>query len=411
MLLTVRRAALWEKVLVLLLLPLLAAGLSQVEHARSASPTIVDVHAHLLPEAGAEFEGAIASAVKFMDEFGVARAIIMSPPRSREIAVNYDYPDFKAALNRYPGRFVFLAGGGSLNILLHRHAASASVTEAVKQEFAALARKAVDDGALGFGEMSSLHISLSRAHGYNHVPADHPLLLLLADIAAEKGVPVDLHMDAVARDTKPPAALAIHPNNPDLFPATLPALERLLAHNPKAAIVWDHGGTDHLGDFSPKVVGALMDKFANLYMSLKVVGPKAPTHNKLFSGRTVDAAWLALLKRHPDRFMIGTDNFYLSSNSTAAGPISEFADHNGPKLQATTHFLSLLPAELGRKIASENAIRLFKLGETEPVAARSESAVKQTSQRKLCRDGNMDHCRTACSNGIAPACKRLKRGR
>jgi len=29
------------------------------------------------------------------------------------------------------------------------------------------------------------------------VPADHPLLRVLADVAAARGMPVDLHMDAV----------------------------------------------------------------------------------------------------------------------------------------------------------------------------------------------------------------------
>jgi hypothetical protein len=393
-----------------LLLAALATGMPRVERALGASLTIVDVHAHFLPEQGLKFDDAVASAIKLMDQFGVARAIMMSPPRGQEIPLNYDYPDFRAALKKYPGRFVFLAGGGTLNPLLHRHADPASVTEAVKKEFAAIAHKALDEGALGFGEMSSLHISLSRAHRYNYVPADHPLLLLLADMAAERDVPLDLHMDALAKDTKPPAKLAAYPNNPDVFPATLPALERLLAHNPEAKIIWDHGGSDHLGDFTPQVIGSLMDRFPNLHMSLRVTGQNSPVLNKLLSGGTVVAAWLALLKRHSDRFMIGTDNFYASANAAATSRIGHFSRANSPKLTATTLFLSVLPADLARKIGSENAVRLFRLGKVEPVPTQIQPAARPAAQGKLCKDGNLDHCRTACNRGNHAACERLKRG-
>jgi predicted TIM-barrel fold metal-dependent hydrolase len=402
-----------SKTLLFLLLVTLATGVPRVKNSLGASLTIVDVHAHFLPDRDLTFDDAVASAIKHMDQYGVARTIMMSPPRGRKIPRNYDYPDFRTALKKYPGRFVFLAGGGTLNPLLHRHADPASVTDAVKMEFAAIAHNALDEGAIGFGEMSSLHISLSRAHGYTYVPADHPLLLLLADIAAERDVPLDLHMDALVKDTKPPAKLAAYPNNPDVFPATLTALQRLLAHNPKAKIIWDHAGSDRLGDLTPQVIRRLMDRFPNLYVSLKVVGKKSPAHNKLLSGRAVVAAWLALLKRHSDRFMLGTDNFYASANAypsaraAASSNIGHFSRANRPKLMLTTRFLSLLPADLARKISSENAIRLFRLGKVEPVSPQEPPAIRQGGKR--CKQGNMAACRRACARGKRKACARLKR--
>lgn len=392
-------------------LGLVFAPLNSTQAASMSFP-IVDVHAHFFPGRGLSFDEAVASAIRQMDQFGVARTIVMSPPRSQEIERNYDYPDFEAALEKYPGRFEFLAGGGFLNPLLHRHADPATLTEAVQNEFAAIARKAIDAGARGFGEMSSLHISLAPQHGYNFVPADHPLLLLLADIAAEQDVPLDLHMDALATDTKPPPALAKFPNNPAVFPATLPALERLLAHNPEARIIWAHGGTDHLGNLSPDRIGALMDRFPNLFVSLKVVGPNAPTQNKLFVGRRVDPVWLSLLQRHSDRFVIGTDNFYVGPPEEA-GPLSEFSRTNAPKLEATASLLSLLPEDLAPKIAWQNAVRLFKLAILEQASATSDSnaatEVIPASKGGLCRDGNMEHCRRICDQGIQAACNRLRR--
>ena len=53
-------------------------------------------------------------------------------------------------------------------------------------------------GAAGFGEMAAEHFSGGTP--YQFAPPDHPLFLLLADIAARHDVPIDQHMNAVPRD-------------------------------------------------------------------------------------------------------------------------------------------------------------------------------------------------------------------
>lgn len=384
---------------------------------RSPVP-VIDVHTHflplLVPGRGLNFDSAVDSAVQTMDRFGIAISIVMSPPRPRSGKLNYDYPKFRAALARHGSRFKFLGGGGTLNPMLHRHTNPATVTEKVRREFANSARRAIDAGGIGFGEMSSLHISLSKGHGYSYVPADHPLLLLLADIAAERDVPLDLHMDAIAVSMRPPSRLARFPNNPKKFPATLDALDRLLSHNRKARIVWAHGGTDHLGEFSPKRIGTLMDRHSNLFVSLRVAGHKSPTRNKLISGRKLVPSWRSVLTRHSDRFVIGTDNFYVGPDLKRAGPIAGFSHANAPKLKTTQLFLSLLPANLARKIASQNAIRIYRLdaAEISPVRAVTSAETAAPVQPKgLCKNGNMAHCKIACQRGFKNACNRLKRGR
>jgi len=333
-------------------------------HPAAAQPSgvpIIDVHVHVVPARNMTFDAAAAAAVQTMDRFGVARSIVMPPPRGREVWFNFDYPDFRATLARHPGRFGFLAGGGSLNVQLHGRADPAAVTEAVARDFAATARRAIGDGAIGFGEMSALHVSLAPEHAYDFVPADHPLLLRLADVAAELDVPIDLHMDALAAARPPPERLARLPNNPPTFPATLDALEKLLAHNRKARIVWAHGGSDQLGDLTAGRVLALMDGHPNLFMSLRVVGPAAPARNKLFSGPQLDPDWLSALTRHADRFVIGTDSFYVGPNTPGTAVAAAFARFNGPKLQATVRFLALLPRDLAERIAWRNAARIYRI--------------------------------------------------
>ena len=61
------------------------------------------------------------------------------------------------------------------------------------------AEELLRQGVVGFGELSIEHLSLpqSPVKDYEYAPADSPLMLLLADIAAQHNVPIDLHMEAL----------------------------------------------------------------------------------------------------------------------------------------------------------------------------------------------------------------------
>jgi len=306
-----------------------------------------------------DFAGAVGEAIRQMDRFGVALAIVLPPPQVDEHRV-YNASALVGSLRRHRDRFAYLAGGGALNSTIHRYADPATVTEAVKRDFAATAKQIIDRGAVGFGEMASLHISAAARHPYEFVPADHPLFRVLADVAARRGAPIDLHMDAVEGGMPTPSRFAAPPNPPKLAD-TMRALARLLAHNPKASIVWAHGGSDPLGAMTPAAIGRLMDEHPNLFVSLRIAGPRAPMMNKALTRTGLDPDWRDLLTRHADRFVIGTDSFMVSPAVRGGGPGVRFAEHNTPKLQATIHFLSLLPPDVAAKIGRENAMRIYKL--------------------------------------------------
>jgi hypothetical protein len=294
-----------------------------------------------------------------MDRLGIRRAIILPPPQI--ISKNwYDYPAFAQALREYPNRFSFLGGGGKLNTELHKYSDPSSVTEDVKETFADQAQQIIKDGALGFGEIAALHISATPGHPYEFVPADHPLLRVLADVAGKLNVPIDLHMDATENEMPVPPRFK-DGDNPPTLPSTIDALRRLLKHNPKAKVVWAHGGSDPLGSMTPALVGKLLDEHLNLYVSLRVVGGRAPMLNKLLDFGDIVTEWVVVLKRHPDRFVIGSDSFFASPNLRGSGPGIRFGKRNVPKLRATKHFLSLLPPNVARKIARDNAVRIYGL--------------------------------------------------
>lgn len=332
--------------------------------ARARVPWI-DVHMHFVTgrtSASPDWAGAVDTAIREMDQFGIAMAIVMPPPQVETQPGVYDLHAFAGALTRYRARFASLGGGGWLNATLHRYADSAQVTDGVKREFARTADTLIDGGALGFGEIASLHVSAAPGHPYEFVPADHPLMLVLADVAAKRDVPIDLHLDAVATPMPTPAFLTERSHaNPPTLPETLGGLERLLAHNPKTNVVWAHGGSDPIGGMTAAAIGRLMDTHPNLYVSLRIVGVPAPVRNKVLTPTGLDPEWEKLLTRHVDRFVIGTDSFMVAASTRGSGPGTIFAERNMPKLQATVHFLSLLPPGVARKIGRENAIRLYKL--------------------------------------------------
>ena len=334
---------------------------SAQQEARASLP-VVDVHVHLIGgrTPPRDFEGGVKAALEAMDRFGISKAIILPQPQIDTHRVA-DHVEIAKALRGHGNRLAYLGGGGTLNPILHRYADLSAVTEDVKRAFAASANAIIDAGAIGFGELAALHISARRGHPYEFVPADHPLLKVLADVAAARDVPIDLHMDAAAGGMAPPARFA-EGNNPPRLPDTLAAFERLLSHNAKAKIVWAHGGSDPLGAMTPALIDRLMQEHANLYVSLRIVGPGAPMHNKLLTPGGLDPAWRALLLRRADRFMIGTDSFFAAAGREGMGPGYFFAQRNVPKLTAMRHALSLLPPETAAKIARDNALRVYRLG-------------------------------------------------
>jgi predicted TIM-barrel fold metal-dependent hydrolase len=170
------------------------------------------------------------------------------------------------------------------------------------------------------------------------------LFLLLADVGAKHGKPIVLHMEAVPKEMPLPEGLKSPPNAPQLH-ENIAAFERLLAHNPKAKIIWAHAGTDGTGFRTPELMRRLLQAHPNLYMELKLDGSAAAKNPPLVDGK-VSPDWLKLLQDFPDRFIIGSDQHY------PAPPGQQ-------RWQAPVLVLNQLPAELQSKIARENAMHIY----------------------------------------------------
>jgi hypothetical protein len=325
-----------------------------------------DVHMHVVGGRERQFGQAVEEAVAAMDEFGVAKAVIFPPPMPN--AGIFDYTDYVPELRKHAGRFGFLAGGGILNPMLHQLHAS-EVTPAIRQKLIDIASRMLDAGAVGFGEIAVLHLSLVPNHPFEQTTGDHPLLLTLVEVADRRKAVIDLHMDPVIDTSMTlPPSLKIPPN-PKTLGRNVDALERLLAHGREARIVWAHGGSDFTGNMNPALIERLMEQHSNLYMSLRPIPFLAATnnpfgleyHNLILTPGGIEPGWLALLQKYSDRFVMGADTFFISSSVDPERAVTTLSHGNEPRLRAARVALSRLPPDLARKIGVVNAQRLYGL--------------------------------------------------
>lgn len=313
-----------------------------------------------------QFDLAVESAVAEMDSYGIAKAVVFPPPSPR--FGRFDHTHYVPALGRYPGRFAFLAGGGTLNPFIHSHSDAQTLSSADRQSFADQANQMLDDGAAGFGEIAALHLSLVPNHPFEQVSIIHPLFLLLVEIAGQRKAVIDLHMDPVTGASMPtPSSLKVPPN-PRMLDGNIDDFERLLAHHRDAKIVWAHGGSDFTGKMTPALIGELMDRHSNLFMSLRPVPVRVINNplglrffNLMLTQYGVEPKWLALLRKHSDRFVMGGDTFMTTPSFNPNSPLLTLSRGNQTKLAGASMLLSRLPAALAVKIATENAARIYRL--------------------------------------------------
>lgn len=292
--------------------------------------------------------------IEMMDASGVEKAIVMPPPQYPGQLASYQYTALLESIRKYPDRLVLGAGGGSLNAMIQAMKPS-EVTEETRKSFKAKAEELVRAGAHVFGEMTALHTCMNPKHHYIAAAADHPLFLLMADLAAQSGIPIDLHMEAVQEDMPTPGNLLHACNkNPDVLPATIPAFERLLQHNPKARIVWQHIGWDNTGQMTIPLLRRLLDKHPNLYLAIKAV-PDSTRKNRIHDDAyRILPEWLAFIASYPDRFVVGADEFARSHGMKGGY-------EKPPFFKITWQTVMSLPAELRERIGRENARRVYDL--------------------------------------------------
>ncbi len=314
----------------------------------------VDTHIHFAAASGGpeghDWEGAANVAVGVMDRLGIELSIVMPPPFTTGQPGLYTFEAFLDGIAVHQDRFAFLGGGGSLNAMIQDAIEHGETTEEMRTTFETRAHEIMEAGALGFGEFAVEHFSLNPgSHPYERAPADHELFLLLADIAAEYGAPIDIHMEAIPEAMDRPEDLS--PPNPGRLQPNIDGLVRLLEHNEDTVIVWVHAGWCNTGRRTTELMNEFLATHSNLYMSLKIA-PDSSSDGPLDDEGNLSEEWLELLTTHSDRFFMGADQFFRAPDATPIGP---------PSAEPTWLLLDELPTDLARAIGSENAVAIYGL--------------------------------------------------
>lgn len=291
-----------------------------------------------------------------MERVGISKILIVPPPFPPKAPLAYDAEEIALAIGDRTDRLAFLAGGGSLNMTILETPADA-VTPEIQAVFRARAEKILALGALGFGEVTAEHLSLplmkegGLSHFHSVTAADHPLLLLLADIAAEKDVLIDIHFDIFPHTIPTPERLRA--GNPPELAENQAAFERLLSHNRNARFTWAHLGSDPAQQRTPELMHELLERHPNLYSAFRITAKGPHPTVALDPQGKLKPAWHKLIEAFPDRFTVHSDMFYVPGAPPRRGPKQSH--------ELARKLLEQLPPDLARKLAYKNAQRLYKL--------------------------------------------------
>lgn len=327
--------------------------------AASTKVSWVDVHTH--PTGSAVTMGSAGHAVcdskecvdriiATMDKYGIQKAVLMNPPAPAGVSGTENELLIAKMAQSQPDRFAYSAGGSAINPLIQQAGKTGSAPADLQQKLKDYAKQLIDAGAIGFGETAVLHLSAATTHAFEEVPADSPMFLLLADLAAQYDEPLDVHMDAVLSDGATPDEFIKRSSlNPKTLKGNIVPFEKLLNHNKKARIVLAHVSWDHIGDMTADRVRQLLEKHPNFYVQLRIATGRVGSNSVLDEKGNIRAEWLNVFKAYPDRFVLGTDTFYGGT---------EIDEKN---IAAHEAFVEQLPSDLSKKIGCENASTIYKL--------------------------------------------------
>jgi len=318
-----------------------AAKMSDGTEPVPALTPYVEAHTHFDDK---NIEATVQTALAALGTQNAAMVFYQMPPDVFGHPGRYDAEVLLPAVKMHPGKLAVLGGGGTLNPMIIQAAATGDAGPEVQKKFKERAEELLREGVVGFGEMTAEHFD--GATPYSYAPPDHPLYLLLADIAAQHGVPIDIHMEAVPQDMPLPAGLKSPPNAPQLH-ENLMEFERLLAHNPRAKIIWAHAGADNTGFRTVELNRRLLRAHSNLYMEIKTDPQAQGLNYPLGADGKIKADWFKLFTDFPDRFIIGSDQHYPQPKG------------QGQRWQEAVLLLNQLPPDVRKKIGTENVAHIY----------------------------------------------------
>lgn len=188
----------------------------------------------------------------------------------------------------------------------------------------------------GLGEVFTRHDDVTALTEGDTPRANNEALTRVYHLAAEFDLPVLLHSNITSKRERNPLYLA--------------ELEEPLRNHPHTRFIWAHAGTSmelhrhqEKLEFLHDTVSRLLDDYPNLYIDLSwtMLQPYLLDEDK-----RPDPKWVALVKRHPKRFVIGSD------------VVGHF-DNLATGMHAFAPFLDALPASVAQGVARDNFLALL----------------------------------------------------
>ena len=188
----------------------------------------------------------------------------------------------------------------------------------------------------GIGEVFTRHDDLTALTSGDTPRANNEAMTRIYHLAAERDLPVLLHSNITSKRERNPLYLA--------------EIEEPLRNHPHTRFIWAHAGSSmeihrhqERMDFLLPVLTRLLEDYPNLYVDLSwsVLEPY------LLDERGVPRkAWVDLVVRFPERFMLGSD------------VVGRFASI-GEQMHAFNPFLDALPAAVAEQVSRRNFLDLL----------------------------------------------------
>ncbi|MEQ9463162.1 MAG: amidohydrolase family protein [Haliea sp.] len=188
----------------------------------------------------------------------------------------------------------------------------------------------------GIGEVITRHDDLTALTDGEAPRANSVAMFGVYSYTARHWLPVLLHSNITSKRERNPLYAE--------------ELESALRTFPTVNFIWAHAGTSKTLhrfqgklDFLLPTISRMLDAYPNLYIDLSwtVLSPYLLDKD----GRPVPV-WVALVSRHPSRFVIGSD-------------VLGKYDKLGEKMSAFEPFLQALPAAVARQVAHSNFLALL----------------------------------------------------
>ncbi|MFQ6572953.1 amidohydrolase family protein [Pseudomonas sp. UM16] len=188
----------------------------------------------------------------------------------------------------------------------------------------------------GIGEVFTRHDDLTALTSGDIPRANNEAMTRIYHLAAEQDLPVLIHSNITSKRERNPLYLG--------------EIEEPLRNHPHTRFIWAHAGTSveihrHQTqlDFLLPTLSRMLEAYPNLYIDLSwsVLQPYL-----LDERGEPRSEWVELVKRFPERFMLGSD------------VVGRFGSL-GEQLHSFDPFLDALPADVAQKVAQDNFLAVL----------------------------------------------------